>query len=71
MMAKTKVTRRVKASAEDTIQSEVGSTGEPGTPLSSVTVTDIGTPASSTSAKMNDDLVDSDSETGNYKAGIF
>jgi hypothetical protein len=76
MMARTRVTKRVKASAENaTTQSDVASIAEPGTPVSTVTVTDVGTPVSTTTvAKLSDDLVDSDdedSENTYQKPGIY
>jgi hypothetical protein len=62
-MAKTRVTQRVKASAEDNTDPMVASVGQPGTPVSSVTVTDAGTTASGASAKLNDEeLVDTDDD---------
>lgn len=69
-MARTMVTlrKRAKTSDEEAIQSGLSSIAEPGTPVSTVTVSDIGTPVT---AKLSDVLVDTDSENDDYKVSIF
>jgi hypothetical protein len=63
-MAKTRVTLRVKpASKKMTITNDE----TPATPVSTVSIPEVETPASSIYARLQDDLVDSDTSVSNYK----
>ena len=63
-MAKTRVTLRVKTPQKEMT---ITSIETPATPVSTVSIPDAETPASSISAKLQDDLVDSDASVSSYK----